>query len=287
MFTAPILALLLAAPGDAYTLQWKLREGDVFYNKTAITLDQTIELMGQKVDQTISTKMVIRFTVKSARDGVTVVEMTYLDVKVDAVGLPGSNIADNLKGVSFTATLDDKLKVTKLEGYDKLIDKLADGSDDQKKLMRAVMPELSIREMFGKTFRGVPEKPVAVGGTWKEEDKMALGPLGTVEAKSSMKLEGVKGDLATISLKGDLTYKQGDGADGVLPFKITKADLKADKFTGTHVFDMKAGRVTETKVDMEMSGTMTISIAGNTVDAKLVQKMKAVGVITDKNPIVD
>jgi hypothetical protein len=287
MFTAPILALLLAAPGDAYTLQWKLREGDVFYNKTAITLDQTIELMGQKVDQTISTKMVIRFTVKSARDGVTVVEMTYLDVKVDAVGLPGSNIADNLKGVSFTATLDDKLKVTKLEGYDKLIDKLADGSDDQKKLMRAVMPELSIREMFGKTFRGVPEKPVAVGGTWKEEDKMALGPLGTVEAKSSMKLEGVKGDLATISLKGDLTYKQGDGADGVLPFKITKADLKADKFTGTHVFDMKVGRVTETKVDMEMSGTMTISIAGNTVDAKLVQKMKAVGVITDKNPIVD
>jgi hypothetical protein len=287
MFTAPVLALLLAAPGDAYTLQWKLREGDVFYNKTAITLDQTIELMGQKVDQTISTKMVIRFTVKSARDGVTVVEMTYLDVKVDAVGLPGSNIADNLKGVSFTATLDDKLKVTKLEGYDKLIDKLADGSDDQKKLMRAVMPELSIREMFGKTFRGVPEKPVAVGGTWKEEDKMALGPLGTVEAKSSMKLEGVKGDLATISLKGDLTYKQGDGADGVLPFKITKADLKADKFTGTHVFDMKVGRVTETKVDMEMSGTMTISIAGNTVDAKLVQKMKVVGVITDKNPIVD
>ena len=116
---------------------------------------------------------------------------------------------------------------------------------------------------------------------------MALGPLGTVEAKSAMKLDGVKGDLATITMKGDLTYKPGDAGDAGLPFKITKADLKADKFTGTHIFDMKVGRVTETKVDMEMSGTMTIAVAGMTVDAKLVQKMKAVGVITEKNPIVD
>jgi hypothetical protein len=287
MFTAPVLALLLAAAGDEYTLKWKLAEGDVFYNKTSVNLDQTIEVMGQKIDQTITMKMVVKFKVTSAKAGATVVEMTYLENKIDAAGLPGVNVGDKLKNVSFTATLDDKMKVTKLVGYDKFIDALADGDDDQKKLMRAMMPEVSIREMFGKTFKGVPEKPVAVGGTWKEEDKMALGPLGTVEAKSAMKLEGVKGDLATITMKGDLTYKPGDAGDAGLPFKITKADLKADKFTGTHVFDMKVGRVTETKVDMEMSGTMTIAVAGNTVDAKLVQKMKAVGVITEKNPIVD
>jgi hypothetical protein len=287
MFTAPVLALLLAAPGDTFTLQWKLREGDVFYNKSTVNLDQTIELMGQKIDQTITMKMIVKFKVTSVKGGATVVEMTYLENKIDAAGLPGANIGEKLKDVTFTATLDDKLKVTKLEGYEKFIDALADGDDEQKKLMRAMMPELSIREMFGKTFKGVPEKPVAVGGTWKEEDKLALGPLGTVEAKTSMKLDSVKGDLATISLKGDLTYKPGDGGDGGLPFKITKADLKADKYTGTHVFDMKVGRVTETKVDMEMSGTMTISVAGMTVDAKLVQKMKAVGVITDKNPVVD
>src|SRR5215208_1310238 len=111
MFTAPVLALLLAAPGDAHTLQWKLREGDVFYNKTTVSLDQTIEVMGQKIDQAITMKMVVKFKVTSVKAGTTVVEMTYLENKIDAAGLPGANIGEKLKDVSFTATLDDKLKV--------------------------------------------------------------------------------------------------------------------------------------------------------------------------------
>jgi hypothetical protein len=149
-----------------------------------------------------------------------------------------------------------------------------------------MMPETTIRQMFSQTFVVGPGNPVAVGGTWDRATKLALGPLGHIETKENMRLDSVKGDLATVSVKADLTFKPGDG-DGGLPFKITKADLKADKFTATHVFDMKAGRLAETKGDVEMSGTMTISVAGQTVDAKLVQKMNTVGVITEKNPVVD
>ena len=48
MFTAPVLALLLAAaPNDTYTLKWKLNQGDVFYNKSNVTTDQTVEVMGR------------------------------------------------------------------------------------------------------------------------------------------------------------------------------------------------------------------------------------------------
>ena len=73
---------------------------------------------------------------------------------------------------------------------------------------------------------------------------MPLGPLGNVETKSAFKLDSVKGDVATISMKGDLTFKAGRRRRRGLPFKITKADLKAEKFTGTHTFDMKIGRLT-------------------------------------------
>src|SRR5436853_395274 len=122
MFAVPVIALLLAAPGDTYTLQWKLKEGDVFYNKTSVVMEQKIEAMGQTIEQTITIKTVLRFKVKSVAEGKTVVEMTYLEMKIDAAGLPGTNVGDNLKNVSFTATLNDKMEVTKLEGYEKFLD---------------------------------------------------------------------------------------------------------------------------------------------------------------------
>ncbi|MCE9561824.1 MAG: hypothetical protein K8U57_07200 [Planctomycetes bacterium] len=287
MFTAPVLALLLVAqPSDTHTLQWKLKEGDVFYNKSSVTMDQTMEFMGQKVEQTVGIKTILKFKVKSAKAGETVVDMTYLEMKVDAGNLPGGNAADNLKNVSFTATLNDKMQVTKLEGYDKFLDALAGDNAEQKKLMKAMMPLSAIKQMFSQTFVVGPGKPIAVGGTWDRQMAVAFGPIGNVETKEAFKLDSVKGDLATMTTKGELTFKAGDGDSG-LPFKITKSDLKADKFAGSHTFDMKIGRITGSKVDMDMSGSMTIEVAGKSIDANLTMKVKTVSVITDKNPIVD
>ena len=98
MFAATTLALLLAAaPGETYTLKWKLKEGDVFYNKTAVKMDQTIEVAGQMIDQKIGMNTVLKFKVKSVNSGSTVVEMTFLENKIDAQGLPGANIGEKLK----------------------------------------------------------------------------------------------------------------------------------------------------------------------------------------------
>jgi hypothetical protein len=287
MFTAPVLLVLAAAPGDTYPLQWKLKAGDTFYNKTTVDMDQSIEVMGQKIPQKVSVKTVVRFKVKSADPKATVVEMTYLENKIDAQGLPGANIGDKLNNITFTATLNDKMEVTKLEGYDKFVEALADGDEAQKALMKAMMPESAIRQAFSQTFVVGPGKPVAVGETWTRTDKVGLGPLGNVETKSEFKLTGVKGDAAAIDVKGDLTFKAGDGGDAGLPFKVTKADLKADKFSGAHTFDLKAGRVSASKVEMAMSGTMTIEAAGQKIDARLSQKMSTVSTVTDKNPIKD
>jgi hypothetical protein len=141
MFAATTLALLLAAaPGETYTLKWKLKEGDVFYNKTIVKMDQTIEVLGRMMEQKIEVNTVLKFKVKSVKPGATVVEMTFLENKIDAPGLPGGNVGDKLKDVTFTATLDDKLKVTKLEGYDKFLGAISNGDESQKKLMKAMMP---------------------------------------------------------------------------------------------------------------------------------------------------
>lgn len=286
MFAAPLLALVLAAPADTYILHWKLKEGDTFYNKTSVEMDQTVELMGQKVDLKVGMKTVLKFQVKSVKEGSTLVEMTYLENKIDAAGLPGANVGDNLKNVTFAATLNDRMEVTKLEGYDKFIDALGGEDDNQKRLLRVVVPETSIRQMFSQTFVIGPGKPVAVGDTWNRKTVVSLGPLGNVELKEAFKLDAVKGDVVSISEKAELAFKAND-SDAGSPFKITKADLRADRFVASHTFNLKTGRVTTSKVTLDMSGDMTISVAGQTIDAKVTQKMRTVGEITEKNPIAE
>ncbi|MCS6864991.1 MAG: DUF6263 family protein [Gemmataceae bacterium] len=286
MFAVPLVAFLMAAPTEQHTLEWKFKEGDVFYSQSTMVLDQTIEVGGQSLEQKMEMEMVMRFRVKSVKPGAKVVEMTYLQYSMNAANLPAQDLADKFKGLTFTATLDDKLHVTKLEGYDKFIDALSDGNDDLKKMMKSLLPENTLRQSFSQTFLVTPGKPVAVGDKWEHTDKMAIGFLGDIESKTKYQLASVKDNIATINLTGDMTFKAGQ-ADNSLPFQFKKLDMKVEKYTGTHTFDLQIGRVAQTKIALEMSGTMTIEAGGMEVEAKLRQKMTMVGKNTDKNPIKD
>jgi hypothetical protein len=287
MLATPLLAVvLLAANADTHTLKWKLSAGDVFYNKTTVAMKQSMEVMGQSIDQKMTMTTVLRFKVKSVNAGSTVVEMTYLKNEIDAQGLPGVNPASNLKNVTFIATLNDKMEVTKLEGYEKFLEALGADNEELAPLMKAMLPETAIRQMFGQTFVLAPAKPVAVGDKWDRTTKVALGPLGTMTTKEQLKLDAVKGDLATIRVKGDLSFTPGEGNAG-LPFKITKADLMAEKYEGTLTFNTALGRLAESKAVMNLNGTLTVSVAGQELEAKLSQESTTVSVISDKNPVVD
>jgi hypothetical protein len=285
---AVVFALTLAARADDVNLAWKLKEGDTFYSKSRVVLEQTLTAMGRDVDQTITTDTVVRFKVKSVKLGATVVEMTYLTNKVTAKGVPGADAAnDKLKGVTVTATLGGGMRVVKLEGYDKVVDALADGDDAKKATVKAVLPEAALKQMFTDTFGLGGAGTVRVGDTWKRADKIPFGGLGTVTADSTFKLDGVKGDVANVSWKGTGQFKGDDGQLPGLPVKVAKIELKTEKLTGSYTFDLTAGRVRESKTEMVMSGTMTLAADGKelTIDTK--QKLTHTGAISDKNPITD
>jgi len=294
MMTASTLALALAlvptqAQADGVTIKWVLKEGDLFYAKSTQVMDMTIGVMGQNIDQKQESNTVVRFKVKSVKPGATVVEMTTVEFKLDAgAGVPGiGGIAEKMKGMTFTATLDDKMQVTKLEGYDKFLDTISDGDDNMKKLLKSILPQDTFKQMFSQTFAIAPEKPVSVGDTWKQSDKMPLGPLGEFTMKQSFKLESVTDGLAKIGLKAEMEFKPGGGGDGGLPFKITKGDIKSDKFTGTHTFDVKAGRLKESTTDAVMSGSLTAAAGGQEIEITLKMKIKQKTEVTEKNPVRD
>jgi hypothetical protein len=291
MFTASTLALALAlapAQGDAVTLKWNLKPGDTFYSKNTTVIDMTIGVAGQMIDQKQDITAVMRYKVKSAEGSGLVLELTYVDMKMKMTGPAATDtsaVTNALKGATVTATLDKSMKVTKVDGHKKLVDDLAQGDPAAKAMLAAIISEDAIKQMFTTLFALTPEKPVKVGDTWTSTDTLDAGGIGKITAKSKFKLGKVDGDTATIDTTADMTFKAGDGEG--LPFKITKADFKIEKFTGSNTFDMKTGRLKDAKSEMTMSGSMTDGVMGMEIDATLTQKVKTTGTVSDKNPVKD
>ena len=183
--------------------------------------------------------------------------------------------------------LDQNMAVTKIQGYEKFIDKLAGEDENARKLMRQQFSEAALKQMYAQVFSFGNSKPVKVGDSWPRTDKMAVGGFD-VEAKLKYKLDSVNSGIAKIILSGDMSMKAGDTLPGIPEgIKVEKFDMKVEKFGGTMKFDTKTGRLTENVQDADMNVEMTMSLAGQKHDATMKIKTKTKVTIDEKNPIKD
>jgi hypothetical protein len=277
-----------AAPDDPVTLKWVLKEGDTFYAKSSAVSDMSLDVLGMNQDFKHTATTVARYKVKSVKPGATVVEMTYLTVKMEMEGLPGFNdIGDKMKGTTLTATFDDAMEITKVEGYEKMLDKIGGDDPMAKQVMSMLVSESSAKAMFGQVFIPLPAKAVKVGEAWTRTDVLPLAGLGDMTSKTKLTLDGHENNVAKIKISAEIAFKPGKGDVKGLPIKITKADLKTEKFTGTHTFDTKLGRLKDSKQEMTIKGTFTISAGGQDIEAGIAQKSVTTLAVTDKNPVAD
>ncbi|QJW96397.1 DUF6263 family protein [Frigoriglobus tundricola] len=284
------LALALAAPvpADEVSLAWKLKEGDTFYMATRVGLEQTFTVMGREVTQKVTSESVVRYTVKALKPDQIVIELTYLSNKSKAEGIPGADAAnDKLKGVTITATLNGKLEVMKLEGYDKTIDALAAGNEQARVVLKGLLPEELIKQGLRDTFSLVPGGATKLGGTWTRKDTLPLSGLGEVRVTNTSKLDSVKDGTAAVSWTAKGTFKAGNGELPGVPFKFTNADLKLEKLVGSYSFDLAAGRLKSTKTEMELGGSLVLSANGKELPMDMKQKVTQSATISEKNPLKD
>lgn len=293
---AVLAGLSLAAPTraeDPVSLKWSLKEGETMYAKNVADMDMQMTVMDKDVAIKMKITSVQQYKVVSVKPGATKIEMKILSIKTDVEGLPGGagtgDIGERVKNVVIGATLNNDLEVTKVEGYDKFIDKLADGDENVRKQMKAQFSESMVGQMVSQVFTFAPKKPVKAGDTWERTDKIAAGGLGDATVKQKYKLDSVSGTVAKIALDGALSFKEGDGTIPGLPegVKIEKFDMKSDKYKGTLQFDTKAGRLVETKLNMDINGAVTMSANGMNVEVKMKIKAVQTSTVTDKNPIKD
>jgi len=297
--TAFALAAVLATAGTGaaqdVTLKWNLKEGTTFYAKTLADMDIEMSVAGQDIKMPMKVTQVQRFKVLSASGSATKVEMTMQDMSMEmggplagAAGGAVAGLGEKVKGATITATLNDKMEVTKVEGADKFLDKLAP-DDMTRAMMKGMFSEAAVGQMFTQVFVFAPEKPVKPGESWTRTDKMPTGGFGEGAVKQKYTLKSVTGGVAAIDLTGDVTFKAGDGAIPGLPpgVKVSKFDMKADKFGGSLNFDTAAGRLKDAKQTMNMSGTMAISANGMGLEMAMKMKVTQTTTITDKNPVKD
>jgi hypothetical protein len=285
-----MLALIIdpavARADDPVTLAWSLKEGDTFYLKQTISREQTAEAGGRKQDTKSEVTTVIRFKVKAARDGETVMEMTYLDIRASAQGGRPQSIDPNSRfaGSSMTVTLDGKQTVTKLEGHAAFLDKLSGGDKAARKQLEAVLSESTVRQIVTVMFVPTPEKPVKVGDSWAKTDRIRLGELGEMTTNAKFTLEGVKDGAATVGVGGEATLKLGGGG-GAGAFKVVKSDLTIETYKGRYVFDLRAGRPRESRTELLTTGTYTVESGGKETEIAIQQRQTTVIRISDRNPL--
>ncbi len=296
--TVPVFLIVCAATAGAQesvAMKWTLKEGSTFFAKGVTDMDMSMQMLNMDIDLKMKMTTVQRFKVLSVKPGATKIELSIqkMDMEMTSDKLPGGGIpglggvGERAKGSTLTATLNDKLEVTKLEGYEKFLEKMAGDDEAVRKQMKQQFSEGAVKQMFSQVFTFAPDKPVKVGESWTRTDKLPAAGLEAV-VKQKYKLESVSDGVAKIALTGDMSFKAGDAFPG-LPegVQVSKFDMKADKFAGTLLFDTKAGRLTENKIDKDMKGEMTIGIAGQMIDMSMKIKARQTTTIGDKNPVVD
>ena len=300
----PVLALALAAgfvvtagtAQEPVTVKWSLKEGQTFYAKAVTDMDMSMGILGMNVDLKMKTTAVQRFKVSSVKDGATTVEMTFLDMSMTAEGLPGGgglpglgDVGEKIKGAKIGAVLDDQMQVTKLIGYEKFLDKIAGDDDAARAQLGAQLSEAAVGQMVSQAFTSVPPRPVKAGDTWSRTTKVPAAGLGDAVVKEKYTFDGVSNEMAKITVVGDMTFKAGKGGVPGLPpgVKVSKFSMKADQYKGTQLFDMKAGRLKEGKVDMVLKGSLAMSANGQDIEMTMRIKARQTTTITDRSPVVD
>jgi hypothetical protein len=295
---------------ETSALAWKFEVNKPFYQQMTTTTEQNIKVMGldvvQKQDQTFYFKWT---PIELDKDGNWKIEQKIegIKMKIDIAGNPvqfdstqenppgGANTALSeffkaLKDSKFTLTLNTKtFKVDKVDGRKEFIDKLSTANQQLQPLLTKILSEDALKQMADPTFGMLPPPGKKVGDEWETTSTLSLGPIGTYTNKYKYKWlpqDGKNKDLEIITVDVSLTYAAPTDSDPALPFKIKAANLvtkKEDAPNGKITFNSKLGRLQTSDIKINLSGTLTIEIGGNSTLVELTQNQTTSVVTGDES----
>lgn len=274
-----VLLVGMAVPAHAQvTLEWKFKEGDTFYVEGISDTKQTIKVAGQAMPQDMEQTIVESFKVVKVDGSKVILERKIESVKMKSAGPgaeEGEKVAKKMEGCTFTITLTPKNReVNKVGGVEELQQKVVGDNPLLKMMMSSILSEDALRHGISDTFLAyLPPGPVKEGDKWKSKSKLSLGPVGSLVMEGEFTYKGKANEggkkLDRIDGTWTIAYSPPKEDGGAMPFKITKGNIRAEKATGTYLFDAEAGRLVSRAFNMRMKGTMSISAGGQDLEMEL------------------
>jgi hypothetical protein len=282
---AAALLLLLPAQEGKVELRWKWQKGqELVYKTTQKTL---LEFGGQPMDQQIG--YTYSMSVQDVSDaGEATILMKYLGVVAKGAGPAGDYDYDSEKdkeppaegpaamqakmlGLSFTMKITTQGRVTDVQGYDKLLDALTKGTEDNPQV------RAQLKQMFNnETFKGMmqqmapplPEAKVGKGDTWASDFTIKMPMIGAMNFTMSSKLAELKENNAQVDQDIKVELKGGD-KDNPLAGLV---EIKDARGKASGIFSLEKGCFLSQKSSMEMS----LGVQGQQMPMKTIVELKLV-----------
>jgi len=263
-----MLCLSFVAPNPV-AMQWKLEPGDVFRIESVEKQKQKVATAGKIIESEHVVTAILKVQVDKKLPAGSLVQLQFESVKVESRERSAAEdeMIRLMTGATFKAVVTPQGQIVRFEDYDAFIKKLTQGRPASEKLLRSLLSEESLKMDLGSHLSFLPPGPVAVGDRWKRDGRIPLGPLGSFAAINNYHYEGKLEEKEAIAWTASLSYQRPKDSGEL--FKIVKGDLQARRATGVFVFDAVNGRLVRADRSIEVSGALTIDVAGNQVAMKL------------------
>lgn len=269
-----LLFCLLLIPSDTLALRWQFKQGDTFQTETKSHLVQTVKVNGQDFKQDIIHTTVVKYTISAVEaDGSILLEQQIESMKAtnpDGSPSAGNNaVLNQLQGAIIKAKLTPQFVVKELEGYEELIKRLAGDDPSVRRVVQALLSEEQLKQGIQHSLGFVPQKDVNTGATWKQQLKLNLGPLGSINTELDFKAVGnskfEEKDLVKIDYQPSVKYTPptGDAVNPELAISQGTVDLKEGN--GVAYFDTKEGRLYASTLKLHLTGELTAQLGGKAV----------------------
>lgn len=285
------------------------KEGDKegsYYQRLETTTEQTMQVVdkaGQPVMKQLQKQtFIIKWTPKEKQGGNFVVEqqIVYVNMSIqigtttiaydsDNQSQPKNPMTDffgELMKVKLTLTINDKYEVTKVDNQKEFIDKLGESHPQMKNLLKSILGDQAIKTMSQQTWAAIPVPPNNTkkkgsekDNSWTGEADLTMPAIGLYKNKYTYWYDGVVDTKKyKIAVLPSMTYKppsESPSKEEGLAFRIMpESELKSvagDGTKGEVIFDPDTGRISSSKIQMQVTGFVIIEIGGSNTKVKLDQ----------------
>jgi hypothetical protein len=232
-------------------------------------------------------------------------------LEADSVEKPDATLDD----FELTLHVDARGQVTKVEGGDRLLEKLAGNDTGKRDALRDMLSADALQSSSNLALGLLPGKPVKPDDHWSQPAQLRLGALGLLRLERTFTLQSVqkRKDVNTArvvftsrvkdyrpdpidhKIAGTVLLQRqplGSAAtallarslSGGIAFRITDGYLTEGGGTGRFDLDLDAGRLREATSEVKLRGHLTLRNANAYFRVRLTQEQEVTLTVSDKPP---